>query len=232
MTWVPERFAAWVVHAYTASGAALALIAGVGILAGDYRRAFLALYAALVIDATDGWLARRARASDVLPGIDGRRLDDIVDYLTFVFVPAILLVASGRLPAGWGAGVACVLLAASALGFARADAKSVDHFFTGFPSYWNIVAFYLYIFDWSPVVNAATVLALCGLVFVPIGFAYPSRTPVLRRLTIWLGVVWAVLVLAMVLHLPAVPRTLVLVSLIYPGYYTVLSLWLHGRRGA
>ena len=94
------------------------------------------------------------------------------------------------------------------------------------------MAFYLYIFDWSPVVNAAIVLALCGLVFVPIGFVYPSRTPVLRRLTIWLGVVWAVLVLAMVIDLPAVSRTLVLVSLIYPGYYTVLSLWLHGRRGA
>lgn len=227
-----ERWRAWLVHAYTASGVVLAFVAVVRIAAGDHRGAFLALYGAVMIDATDGWLARRADVAAALPGIDGRRLDDIVDYVTFVFVPALVLVGTDRFPAGWGLWVAGAILIASACGFARVDAKSVDHFFTGFPSYWNIVAFYLYVVDASAYVNAAIVLVLCGLVFVPIGYLYPSRTPVLRSLTVGLGVAWAALVLAMVIQLPVVSGSLVTLSLGYPVYYAALSVWLHRRRSA
>jgi phosphatidylcholine synthase len=226
--------AAWLVHLYTASGAVAALFSAVAVFEARYRDAFLWMWAATFIDATDGVLARRARVSEVLPGFDGARLDDIVDYLTFVFVPVLLLHRSGALPAGWGTAVASVVLLSSAYGFASADAKTEDHFFTGFPSYWNIVALYLYAASMPPVLNAAVLLALSALVFVRIGYVYPTKTPVLRGLTVVLGSIWAVMVATMIWLLPSPPVTLIVASLFFPIYYAVLSLLLHAnrRRGA
>jgi phosphatidylcholine synthase len=222
---------AWLVHLYTASGAVAAFLGVLAVFDGRFRDAFLWMAAATFVDATDGWLARQARVKDRIPQIDGGRLDDIVDYLTFVFLPMLLLYRSGVLPPGWGVPVSSVVLLSSAYGFARADAKAADHFFTGFPSYWNVVALYLFVAALPPSVNALVLLAFSALVFVPIGYVYPSRTPALRRLTLGLGVIWGVLVLAMILTLPEVPRLLFLASLIFPFYYFALSLVLHQRRG-
>jgi phosphatidylcholine synthase len=222
--------AAWLVHLYTASGAVLGLLALLAVETGDFRRAFGWLVAATVVDASDGWLARRARVRDRAPQIDGARLDDVVDYLTYVFVPSVLIVRAGLLPAGWSWAVAAAVLLASAFGFSRTDAKSADHFFTGFPSYWNIVALYLYVAGWPAGVNAVILIVLAAMVFVPIGYVYPSRTPTLRPLTIALGCAWAVSVVAMIWTLPGVPGWLFRVSLVYPAYYGILSFILHGRR--
>ena len=122
------------------------------------------------------------------------------------------------------------MLLSSAYGFAAADAKTNDHFFTGFPSYWNIVALYLHIAGLPPVVNAMIVLVLSALVFWRVGYVYPSRTPTLRRLTLALGACWAVVVVAMILMIPRVPPALFAVSFAFPVYYTALSLALHIRR--
>ena len=126
--------------------------------------------------------------------------------------------------------MAAAMLLSSAYGFAAGDAKTDDHFFTGFPSYWNIAALYLYAAQMSPIVNALVLLVLSTMVFVRIGYVYPSRTPVLRGPTIALCLVWGVMILQMVLMLPHVPRLLLLASLFFPLYYVVLSLVLHGRR--
>lgn len=221
---------AWLVHLYTASGTLAAFFSSVAIFNGRYREAFLWMAAATAVDATDGLFARVARVRQVLPGIDGARLDDIVDYLTFVFVPALLLFHSRALPGGWDAPIVSIVLVSSAYGFASTDAKSHDYFFTGFPSYWNIVALYLHAARTAPWFNAVVLLALSALIFVRIGFVYPSRTPTLRTVTIVLGLIWGVMVMAMILRVPDVPRTLVLVSLFFPLYYTGLSLVLHTRR--
>jgi len=223
-------FSAWLVHLYTASGAVVAFFGTIAVFGGRYREAFLWMVGATLVDATDGVLARMARVNERLPTIDGARLDDIVDYLTFVFLPVVLLYHSGALPVGWGAAVASTILLSSVYGFAAADAKTDDHFFTGFPSYWNIVALYLHIGAWSPVVNAAVLLGLSALVFWRIRYVYPSRTPVLRELTIGLGVVWGLMVVVMILALPAVPRVLFIGSFFFPVYYIVLSIALHMRR--
>jgi len=222
---------AWLAHLYTALGAVLALFATQAVFRSDFRAAFLALAAATVVDATDGWLARALRVKQVLPGVDGGRLDDIVDYLTYVFVPVLLLGAAGLLPDGWAMGVGAAVLLASAYGFAQSDAKVVtlDHYFTGFPSYWNIVALYLYVWRLPAGVNAALILLLAVLVFVPIRFVYPSRTVVLRAPTLVLGATWGVLVLVMIWRLPATDGPWAALSLVFPVYYTVLSLWLHAR---
>ena len=219
-------------HAFTAGGAVLALFATQAVIAGDLRAAFLWLFAATWVDSIDGMLARLANVRERLPQFSGPRLDDIVDYLTFVFVPALIVWRVPLVPPGWGSAVAAAMLLASAYGFAAEDAKSDDQFFTGFPSYWNIVAVYLLVLQLPPLVNATILLALSALVFLRIGYVYPTRTPVWRRTTLVLGAAWSVLVLLMVLMLPRPPVWLVSTSLLFPAYYFLLSLVLHARRGS
>jgi len=220
------RARGWFVHGYTALGAAAAFAGTIAVFEGRYRTAFLIMVATTLIDATDGLLARVARVKEVIPEFDGARLDDIVDYLTFVFLPTLALYVARDLPEA----PALAMLLSSAYGFGSVDAKTDDHFFTGFPSYWNVVAFYLHAARLPPLVNSAIVLALAGLVFVRIGYVYPSRTPVLRRLTLALAVIWGAVMVWMILLLPEVPPALLLGSLAFPVYYVVLSLVLHMRR--
>jgi len=221
---------AWLVHLYTASGALFGFLALTRIFYDRYREAFVWLALAIVVDATDGVLARRAQAGSRLPHVDGARLDDIVDYLTYVFVPAFFMWHALLVPERWSMPAAAAMLVASAYGFSRTDAKSADHFFTGFPSYWNIVVFYLYVAGWPPVVNLAILLVLAALVFVPIGYVYPSRTPVWRTLTVALAIVWGALMLVLLWQMPEVSRPVFWTSLAFPVYYMLLSLALHRRR--
>ena len=179
----------------------------------------------------DGALARAARVKDRLPTFNGARLDDIVDYLTFVFAPAYLVYHARLVPDGTSLVVVAAMLLSSAYGFSQEAAKTSDYFFTGFPSYWNIVVFYLMVVAAQPLVSAAVLLTLAVLVFVPIAYVYPSRTPTLRTPTIALGLAWAVLVLVMVWQFRcaaggALP--VVRVSRVLP----VLSLVLDARRRA
>jgi phosphatidylcholine synthase len=222
--------AAAAVHAYTASGAVLAFVGIRAVFAGDVRLAFAMMFVATFIDSTDGMLARAARVKETLPSVDGSRIDDIVDYLTFVVLPMLLLDQAGFLPPRAALVVVAIVLLSSAYGFSSADAKTADHFFTGFPSYWNIVALYLYVFAVSPPATAAILLMLSVLVFVRIGYVYPSRTPVLRRLTMTFGSAWAVSIAALICWLPSPPRWVAITSLAFPVYYIVLSLVLHARR--
>jgi phosphatidylcholine synthase len=222
--------AAWLVHLYTASGAALALAALVAVDQGHLRLAFAFLALQVVVDATDGALARLARVSRFAAAIDGAHLDDIVDYLTYVFVPAFMVVVLPFTPPGWAIPCAVAIVVSSALGFARRDAKTADHFFTGFPSYWNVVLLYFAMFRPDPQVNALILLACAALVFVPIRYVYPSRTPVLQPLTLALGIAWAALMLLAIWRLPIVPPWLAIASLVFPVYYLGLSLALEWRR--
>lgn len=221
---------AWSVHFYTALGTVAAFLGTLAVIDGRYRAAFGWMIVATLIDATDGVFARMARVKELVPGFDGTLLDDIVDYLTFVFLPVLLLYHAGNLPEGWGILVASAVLLSSGYGFASTDAKTDDHFFTGFPSYWNIVALYLHAAALPPVVNAAILVFLVLMVFVRIGYVYPSRTPILQGLTLVLGLVWGVMLLAIVRAIPNVPRPLLIASLFFPVYYTVLSWFLHARR--
>jgi phosphatidylcholine synthase len=222
----------WLAHLYTAAGAVLALAATVAVFEGRFRDAFLLLCVTTFIDTTDGWLARALDVKRRLPGYDGARLDDIVDYLTYVFVPMLLVMRAGLLPAGWGFAVAAAVLLASAYGFGQVEAKvaTSDHFFTGFPSYWNIVALYLYVWRWPLAANAVALTVLALLVFVPIRYVYPSRTETLKVPTLVLGAIWAVLMIAVVWRLPATDGPWAALSLVFPIYYTALSLYLHVRQ--
>ena len=222
--------AAWLVHLYTASGVVFAFLAARAVIQFDYRSAFFWLFLQVVVDATDGTLARLARVSERTPVFSGAKLDDIVDYLTFVFVPALFVWRALIVPDAWTLPVVCAMLLSSAYGFNRADAKTPDHFFTGFPSYWNIVVFYLLVAGWPAAVNGVILLVLAALVFVPIRYVYPSRTRPLRAMTNLLGVAWGAAVFAMIWRYPAISRPLFWSSMAYPVYYCVLSVVLSSRR--
>lgn len=223
------RVAAWLVHLYTASGVVFALLATLETCAPapDARMVFIWLTIAVLVDATDGPLARRFEVKRVLPHIHGRTIDDIVDFLTFTFIPMLLIVRLDWVP--WPALLFVVPpLITSLLGFANAGAKDESGgFFLGFPSYWNIVAFYLGIGAAHDLhgLNAGVLLALSVLTMLPIGFIYPNLAPRRWKALILGGAfVWLVLVAAMFPSYPRPSLWLVAVSLIYPVFYTVVSV--------
>src|SRR5206468_7227087 len=172
-----QKLFAWLVHSYTAAG--LVAAAGMAVLivrGGDdsFRWAFVLMVAATAIDSTDGWLARRARVKDVLPEFDGRTLDDLTDCHTYTSMRLLLMWRAQILP-GALAWVLLVPLLASAYGFSRVNAKTADGFFLGFPSYWNVVAFYLYLLEPGVAVSLAVILAFALLTFVPARYLSITR---------------------------------------------------------
>lgn len=225
--------AAWSVHVFTAAGTVLAFLALRAVDAHRFGDAFRFLLVAFAIDCVDGTLARAAEVKRVLPWFDGTKLDDIVDYLTYVVVPVVLLHEAGLFPAG-AAGLLCAAapLLASTYGFCRTDAKTADHYFRGFPSYWNVFAFYAFALRLSPAAIAVWVLTLSALVFAPLKFLYPSRAPHFRRVTLALGAVWGVVTLPAVWMVPDGPPALLWASLLYPAYYVGMSLWLQATGRA
>ncbi|MEE3329471.1 MAG: CDP-alcohol phosphatidyltransferase family protein [Myxococcota bacterium] len=219
---------AWGVHLFTASGAVLGALALVAISAGDLAKASLLMLAALLIDSVDGTLARKVRVSEVLPKINGRRLDDIVDYLNFVIVPVVFMLGAGNL-LHWS--LAALPIIASAYGFSQEDAKTEDDFFLGWPSYWNVCAIYFWMLGVSPLFSTGLVALFSVAVFVPHKYIYPSKLTVLRNTTAVGGLVWgALLTTAIVKPEFSEPFYLLELSLAYPAYYLALSYWL-GNRG-
>jgi phosphatidylcholine synthase len=187
----------WAIHLLTASGAVLAFFAFLAVEQGQFRLALLWLAAALVVDGVDGPLARWAGVKDRLPAIDGTILDLVVDYLTYVSVPAVLLYRAGLLPPGWAEAGAATILLSSLYTFARTDMKTADNFFRGFPAVWNVVVFYLFLLRADAMVSAAVVALFAVLTFAPIHFIHPVRVTSYRP---WLSVlmpVWAVSCLAL-----------------------------------
>ncbi len=225
------RLAAWLVHCYTAAG--LVAAAGMAVLiarGGDesFRRAFMLMVAATAIDSTDGWLARKARVKEVLPEFDGRTLDDLTDFHTYTSMPLFLMWRAQILP-GTLAWVLLVPLLASAYGFSRANAKTADGFFLGFPSYWNVVAFYLYLLEPRVAISLAVIVAFALLTFVPARYLYITRGGPFSTPMLIAGAVWAALTFVLVVGPIDERKTLARISLIYPLSYLALS-WLVAFR--
>lgn len=232
-TWL--RLRANLVHVYTASGVVFAFLATAEVTrpTPDPRWVFAWLAIAVLVDATDGPLARAWEVKRWATGIDGRTIDDIVDYLTFTFIPLLLIWRMGWVPEPAAIWVAPALVA-SLLGFANTGAKDEEGgFFLGFPSYWNIIAFYagLIAARWGTWPNAAMLAGLTVLSVLPVRFIYPNlaprpwKLPVLAGAAVWLG--------TMVAMLPSYPRAsgwLFAVSLVYPAFYVGLSWHLARRR--
>ncbi len=191
---------------------------------GEYRLAIYLMLLTMVIDATDGMWARAVDVRGKLPSVDGRRLDDICDYFTYVLVPACFLIAVDILPhPAWAA----VPVLASGYGFSQADAKTTDYFFKGFPSYWNVVVMYLYLMEAGPTTALWIILSFSLAVFLPIRFIYPTRTRVLRKLSLAMMAIWALVFSWVGVRPDPDPHWLLASLIIGPAYYIGLSLWLN-----
>jgi phosphatidylcholine synthase len=222
-----SRILSWSVHLFTASGGVFGFFAIVAIASGQFPVAAVLMLLTLFIDGIDGTLARAARVTEHVPQIDGRRLDDIVDYTNFVIVPACFM---------WGAGTVThplwlvLPILASSYGFSRHDAKTKDDFFLGFPSYWNILAIYLWLLGIGPVGGTIWIVVLSIAVFVPIKYVYPSKVqPISLRIALGVGaLVWTgALIAGIAWPLESARYFLIEISLIYPAWY----LWLSFTRG-
>ena len=239
MTW--SKLCAWCVHFYTALGLAAAGGIAVAILIGtpaSFRLAFALMLLATVIDATDGTLARYFRVKEVLPGFDGRRLDDLIDFHTYSSLPLLLIWQARLLPEGHD-GWLLVALLASAYGFCQVHAKTDDGYFLGFPSYWNVIAFYLYVIQPPGWVAVGVVIFFALLTFVPARYLYPTHRGRLNRWTNQLGAVWCILLIWVVVRLPAeriddqtadaTTRLLAWFSFLFPVYYLLVSWYISLR---
>src|SRR5437773_3253455 len=198
---MPSKTIAWAVHLFTASGAVLGAFALWEIGRGGFARAAIYMLAALAIDAVDGTLARRVDVAERLPRIDGRTLDDVVDYLNYGIVPVVFLLQLGAF-AHWSVVVLPVL--AASYGFAQVDVKTEDDFFLGWPSYWNVVALYVWLLDLSPAAASAWVALFSALTVVPLKYIYPSKMKHMRIATAVGGTAW-VIGMAWIAELPAGP---------------------------
>jgi phosphatidylcholine synthase len=224
-----RRILGWCVHGYTALGLVAAAAIGVLLVQGGadaYRWSFILMIIATIVDSTDGALARKVRIKEAVPSFDGRRLDDLVDFLNYTCLPLLLVWRARLLPEGYEPWLLLPLLA-SAYGFCQVEAKTHDGYFLGFPSLWNVVALYLYILPTGKWQALATVVVLAILTFVPTRHLYPSQPGLLNRVATILAGIWSVLVAWIVWNLPQGSESrvegatlqLAYLSLFFPAFY-------------
>lgn len=216
--------AAWGVHLFTASGAVWGLLAILAIFEANWKMMIIWMIVAMLVDGFDGMLARWADVKTYASGIDGALLDNILDYLNYVVVPALFLMQADVLPYGLQMAGAFSILITSAYQFTQTDAKTDDHHFKGFPSYWNVMALYMLLMALPQWVNFGFLVAFNILVFIPIKYIYPSRNSYLRTLTLALTYIYGAIGIWGLLLYPNTPKWIVWASFVYVGYYLVLSV--------
>jgi phosphatidylcholine synthase len=223
---------AWLVHLYTAMGLVCAAGMAVLIVRGDdasFRLAFFLMMLATAVDATDGWFARKVRVKETLPGFDGAALDNLIDFQTYTTLPLLLVWRAEVLP-GQLAWLLLLPLLASAYGFSQVNVKTADGFFLGFPSYWNIVAYYLFVLHPAAWASVTLIVTCSVLTFVPTPYIYATRGGPFSK-TINIGSAIWFLSLGFVLFGPELQRRPVaLLSLLYPVMYLALSAFVALER--
>jgi len=215
--------AAYGVHILTALGAGLGLWALVLTYDGLYQEAVWVLAVAAIIDSIDGALARLIQTKEHAPKIDGALMDNIVDFITWTIAPLLWIYATMDLTV-WAL-IICAI--ASAFGFSNIRAKTDDNFFLGFPSYWNIVVFYIFLLDLPELFATAVLLMFALVTFLPVKFVYPTRTDYLRPLTLILATIFTLQLVALMYYFDESPAWLTYSSFIFPFYYFGLSFFVN-----
>lgn len=226
-----QRCLGWLIHGFTASGACVGLLSLLAIYQHNYLLALWLMGAAIVIDAVDGMFARMVKIKQVVPEIDGALLDNIIDFFNYTLVPCFFLLVTNLLPDYWRVLCVMVITFSSAYQFTQVDAKTTDHFFKGFPSYWNIAVFYLFFWQMTPVTNMIILLSLALLSFVPIKYVYPSRldyltdNKYLRISMVFITILWGAATSGLLWLYPQSNHFLVAISLGYCLLYIGISLY-------
>jgi phosphatidylcholine synthase len=229
-----RKLLAWGVHIFTASGVIVGLLALVAVVNRDWRAALLWLFVAVLIDTVDGTLARFVQVKHVLPDVDGRMLDYVIDFTNDVIVPSLILYNAGLLPSSVRLVCCAAILLVSCYHYTNLKAITDDFRFRGFPAMWNFVVFYIFVLNLSQVWNVVTIAVVCCLHFVPIDFIYPTRAVRLKKLTFSLVLLMAVVNLIILIQLPVRNTLLLSISLLIIGYLAALSLYQTylARRGS
>ncbi|OQY44638.1 MAG: hypothetical protein B6242_12200 [Anaerolineaceae bacterium 4572_78] len=233
MSLIPKnKVLAWVVHLFTASGAVWGVLAVLAIQKQVWMAVFAWMSIAIFVDAFDGILARRFRVKEVLPNFDGALLDNILDYFNYVIVPVFFMYEVELVPVTMVIIASSAVLLSSAYQFCQTDAKTDDHYFKGFPSYWNVTVLYMFILGLNQWINFALIVLFCILVFVPIKYIYPSQAMKNKRLNLWLSIAWGMVCIAILAQFPHHPLWLVWLSLAYVIYYFGYSFYITIRQSS
>ncbi len=220
------KVAAYGVHVFTAVGAVLGLWAIILTFQGYFQYAIWVLFTAVIIDSVDGVLARAVNIHQNAPRIDGALMDNIIDFVTWTVAPLVWIYAVTQIPV-W---VLMICALASIFGFTNVEAKSSDDFFTGFPSFWNLVVFYIYLLALSTTLASVILLSFAIATLIPVRFIYPSKTTYFRTVTIALGLVYFFQIIALLMFFDKSPMLLVYSSFIFPVYYFGTSFYLHVKH--
>jgi len=220
-----RKLLAWGVHIFTASGVIVGLLALVAIVDRNFRAALLLNFVAVLIDTVDGSLARIVRVKEVLPDVDGRMLDYVIDFINDVLVPTLLLYEAGLLPSSVRLVCCGAILLVSCYHYTNLKAITDDFRFRGFPAMWNFVVFYVFVLGLNPVLNVVIIAVICCLHFTPIDFIYPTRTIRFKKLTFSSVLLLAVVNLTILIQHPVRNSTLLFISLVIIGYLTAISLY-------
>jgi phosphatidylcholine synthase len=223
-----KKTLAWSVHFFTATGAVWGFLSLLAVFDQNWRAAITWMIIAMFVDGVDGMLARWFHVKEYARGVDGGLMDNIIDYLNYVVVAALILVkAPNLLPAGLELIGAFSILLTSAYQFTQVDAKNDEQsfFFKGFPSVWNFLVIYMMLLGLNPWINLILVGVCNILVFVPVKYIYPTRNARLRRLTLVLTYLYGAIGGWALLQYPSVPQWVVWISLVYVGYYALLSFF-------
>lgn len=218
-------------HVFTASGAFVGLLALLEIYNHHLLPAFWLMGVAVVIDAVDGMFARLIKVKLAVPEINGELLDNIVDFFNYTIVPAFFILVTPLVPNYWRELCVITITLSSAYQFTQVDAKTSDHFFKGFPSYWNIAIFYLFFWQMNPWINLIILLVLSVLSFVPIKYIYPSRldylthSKALRFATLLATVIWGLATGGLMWIYPQTNHGLIFISMSYMILYVIFSLY-------
>src|SRR6185369_17140266 len=220
-----RKLLAWGVHIFTASGLVMGLLALVAVVNRNWRGALLWVFVAVLIDTVDGTLARLIRVKEVLPAVDGRMLDYVIDFTNDVIVSTLLVYTAGLVPSSMRLVCCAAMLLVSCYHYTNLKAITDDFRFRGFPAMWNFVVFYLFILGLDPIWNVVIIAVFCALHFVPIDFIYPTRTIRLKKLTLALALVLGVVNLTILIQHPLRNPALLAVSLAIIGYLGAMSLY-------
>jgi phosphatidylcholine synthase len=221
-----QKTLAWSVHVFTASGLLAGFMALLAVKAHDWRTAMLWLIVALIIDGIDGTFARLFKTKEVLPFMDGKTMDYVIDFATYAIIPAYMFYEVALVPQVWLLPLTFVILIVSALYYGRTGMVSTDNYFIGFPVLWNMVLYYyIFVIDAEPLTYVVLTLIFAILHFVPVKFAYPSQNDYLKIPTIINTVLFIFTLALLVFYYPKQPFWLVILAYATVVYYALLAIY-------
>ena len=221
-----EKILAWSVHLFTASGLVAGFMAILAINEKDWRAAMLWLILALIIDGVDGTFARRFRVKEVLPQIDGKTIDYVIDFATYAIIPAYFFHETQLVDEAWRLPCTSLILLVSAVYYGKTGMVSNDMYFVGFPVLWNMVVFILFfVFNFSSMGNVLLIITFAIMHFLPIKFVYPSQAKKFKTLTLINTVVFIVSCIAILWFYPAQNMWWIGSIILSIGYYAAMAVY-------